>query len=144
MVVKKDALIYLAAFVFVVVADTITKIWIRKFFTAGNTDLFFRIGVYNNERGFFGLSSLQPVLILGIIFLIFVFFVFARSTNFNEKLACLLLAAGGFSNLFERIFYGRTTDIFILRNIGACNLADLSVVCGLLLLLLWTWKKNKI
>ena len=54
-------------------------------------------------------------------------------TNF---LGVALIAAGGVSNLFDRIYYGGVVDYLILFSRSAINLADIMILAGVLLLVL--------
>ena len=66
----------------------------------------------------------------------------ARAPTWATIVGVSLIAGGGFGNLIDRVFrHGRVSD-FINLGIGAFrtgifNVADLSVLCGCVVLLLW-------
>lgn len=91
--------------------------------------------VVENSSGPFGLGPVWASLLAGAA-------VLGALVLFRSRIPPLALGfilGGGIANLAERILTGKTTDILILADITALNIADAAILLGLALLL-WRWK----
>lgn len=58
-------------------------------------------------------------------------------------LSLCLIILGALSNYFDRLFYGLTID-YIRIFTGVINLADLMIIVGVVLIILWDFKKKAV
>lgn len=90
-----------------------------------------------------GLLVFIPTLVLGFG----VYFIFRKKdirpvTLFG--ICCVL--GGGIGNIFDRIMYGSVTDFlhidFVIFQTGVFNLADVSIMAGVFIVLIDTYRRN--
>jgi len=140
----KNIILFLIALV-VVVADQISKLWIRSalfpgesYFEAG----FFRIIRIQNTGAAFGLfqghsSILMIVALVGVaVFLVYIFFVYQRFPfldNITNRVALGLVLGGTVGNLIDRLRLGSVTDFIDFTFWPAFNVADSAVTVGAIL-----------
>jgi len=109
-----------------------------------NTGAFLSLGndLANPYR--FILLTLLPVLCLlaAVVYIII-------KTNFSRMvlIGIICVAGGGIGNIYDRIAHGSVTDFMHLRfgalQTGIFNVADVSIMIGVGLILLDTWVKKK-
>lgn len=93
--------------------------------------------VFDNPAGPFGISSLWPTVLAGSV----VLFLYLRQAQAahswfqTSPVALGLVLGGGLANLVERVLFGRVTDLLVLGELTAINLADLAILAGLAFLL---------
>jgi len=142
--------------------DQISKVLVRMY--VAYNEIIPLIGDYlimtkvENKGAFLGMGSdLNPVLrlifllILPTVVLLFVLrYVFVNKNIDKTSLigfACII--GGGLANLYDRIIYGEVTDFLhidlggVFRT-GIFNVADMSVMLGMGLLLFASFKHNKL
>lgn len=117
---------YTLVFLGVIIFDQLTKI----------TAAFFDFPFVCNRGIAFGLG---PKLwffsaILAAILVFLCFFLFARFKNRLIKMALVLIAAGGFSNLVDRLTLSCVRDFIDLKFWPSFNLADTAITIGVILL----------
>lgn len=66
-----------------------------------------------------------------------------RNKRYSLTVYYSLVLGGGFSNLFDRFYFGHIRDFIDLKFWPVFNLADVAVTCGVLLLLLKQIKVDK-
>ena len=132
-------LLQLAAIVFLM--DQFTKFLVREFLPFGYSypfDGFFRITHTHNTGSAFGILQGQNtplifVSFIGIFVLVMIYQSQPRATNLLR--ASLALQIGGaFGNLLDRLRLGSVTDFIDVGAWPVFNLADASIVTGLILL----------
>ncbi len=139
-----NVLFFLTALL-VIAADQLSKFWVRSNIILGEslpeTGLF-RLTHIHNTGASFGLFQDQSlplaiVALTGIIaILIFVLFFshrFPFLNNWLSKLALGLVLGGAIGNLIDRIRQGYVTDFIDVSIWPAFNIADSSVVIGVIL-----------
>jgi signal peptidase II len=90
-----------------------------------------------------GLLVFIPTLVLGFG----VYFIFRKKDIRTATLfgICCVLG-GGIGNIFDRIMYGSVTDFlhidFVLFQTGVFNLADVSIMAGVFIVLIDTYRKS--
>ena len=89
----------------------------------------------------FGLFSDSYYFILIYFFIIIsafaVIYQWAKTKNFKDSIALGLIVGGGFSNLFDRIFFGAVLDFISIKfyyNLPIFNFADIAITVGALIL----------
>lgn len=119
----------------VLVLDVLTKLAARAVLNTNGVQLLpgIVLRVVENSRGPFGLGPLWLTLVASLIVLAVLsgnhqVFHNSRST---PHLGLSLLLGGGVSNLAERALLSRTTDLVVLGNLTALNVADVSILLGL-------------
>ncbi len=138
--------IFFLAALLVVVSDQLTKIWIRSNLALDEAippEGFFRLTHVQNSGAIFGLfrdhtSTLIIGASVGIIFLLIIaFFAYRWFQIFDtrlSKLALGLILGGTIGNLIDRVRLGYVTDFLDVGLWPTFNLADSSVVVGVILL----------
>lgn len=142
--------------------DQISKILVRMYVTYNEIipliEDYFIMTKVENKGAFLGMGSdLNPVLrlilllILPTVVLLFVLrYVFVNKNIDKVSLvgfACII--GGGLANLYDRIVYGEVTDFLhidlggVFRT-GIFNVADMSVMFGMGLLLFASFKQSKL
>ncbi|SEO76226.1 signal peptidase II [Mucilaginibacter gossypiicola] len=140
--------------------DRVTKIYVRNhihisdnifviknFFTilhAENTGAFLSLGDSLQNPWKFILLSLLPLLALAFG----VFYVMLKpSIGKLTTIGIVLVIAGGAGNLYDRMLYGSVTDFmhmnFGIFQTGVFNVADVSIMIGMGLILLESWQKDR-
>ena len=158
---KRKRNLLITTIVFLTIAlDQISKIWVRNNFESyiENSiicDLFILIKV-ENTGAFLGMGSELPeslrillLIVLPIIVLIFIT-IYTYIDKELDKISIIgfsLIIGGGIGNIFDRIVYGSVTDFLYLDfggifKTGIFNIADLSVTTGMILILIYSFKKN--
>jgi len=139
-------LIFFSAALLVVAADQLTKIWIRSNLTLGQSippSGFFQLTHINNTGATFGLFRDQtPLLIvgasIGIVFILLCAFLAYRWFPILDtklgKFALGLILGGTIGNLIDRVNQGYVTDFIDIGVWPTFNLADSSVVLGVIIL----------
>jgi len=73
-------------------------------------------------------------MVLGLVYL------FLKPVSGNMLIGLCFIIGGGFGNLFDRVFYGSVTDFLYIKlgifQTGIFNLADVSIMTGMFLILL--------
>ena len=138
--------IFLLAALLVVAADQISKVWIRTNL-APNESMpavgFFHLTHVQNSGAIFGLfrdhtSTMIIGSSIGIVLLLFcAFFAYRWFPPINTKLGKLslgLILGGTIGNLIDRVRLGYVTDFIDIGIWPTFNLADSSVVIGVIIL----------
>ena len=156
---KRNLLITTIVF-FSIALDQISKIWVRNNFESyiENSiigDVFTLIKV-ENTGAFLGMGSelsetlrILLLIVLPIIVLISIT-IYTYIDKTLDKISIIgfsLIIGGGIGNIFDRIVYGSVTDFLYLDfggifKTGIFNFADLSVTTGMILILIYSFKKN--
>ena len=156
---KRNLLITTIVFLSIIL-DQISKIWVRNNFESyiENSiigDVFTLIKV-ENTGAFLGmgseLSEIPRVLLLIVLPIIVltsitIYTYIDKSLDKISIIGFSLIIGGGIGNIFDRIVYGSVTDFLYLDfggvfKTGIFNIADLSVTTGMILILIYSFKKN--
>ena len=96
----------------------------------------FSIGNTITNRIFFSCTSL---ILVGVIF-----YMLKRSENLIEKISFSIIIGGAFGNILDRFLLGSVTDFLdvdfpdiLMERWPIFNVADSSIVCGVILLMIW-------
>lgn len=81
----------------------------------------------------FGLSSF-PVLVISVLALFSIFVFYAKTNYKKRRIALLLIAGGGASNLVDRVMRGCVLDFIDLKWFPAFNIADFFITAGVILM----------
>jgi signal peptidase II len=93
-------------------------------------------GIFPQGRYFFIIISIVALFIIFIIFI---------KLKLESKIIIFLLSlifSGIFGNLIDRIFYGYVIDFISIKNFPVFNLSDSYITIGVILILLFLWKKE--
>ena len=147
--------------IFNIVIDQVSKIWTRVHVVKGSKSEI--IGDYltlhnvENSGAFLGMGSdLNPtmraifLLIIPVSVMGYVLFLLFRNKDLDQLsiLGFCCILGGGMANIYDRFMYGSVTDMFhidlggVFRT-GIFNVADMSVMVGLGLLILGNFKKKE-
>lgn len=86
------------------------------------------------------------ILIINIIILsLIMLFIFRKTLKTNLTITLFIILAGGFSNLLDRIFREYVIDFIDIQIVKfpSFNVADISVVIGILYLIIYVLKQKK-
>lgn len=133
----------------IIILDQVTKFAAKtKLKPVYNVDLiqgYFSLSYVENRGAAFGIFRGNMLLLIGVTSLVTLFIIFyiIKYKNINKyfRLSLILIAAGAIGNLIDRITLGYVVDFFhfYIRDIfdwPVFNIADISVVCGTILLAL--------
>jgi len=121
-----------------ILLDQITKLVFSSrdfFFWAMRVHL-----VKNFGLGFslnFGLLTNLIVIIFALLFFVYYYFSHRRELSWPGKIAFVLVLAGAVSNIADRLYLGYVRDFLDLGLGFTFNLADVMVVAGLVIILLF-------
>ncbi len=141
---RRNVVFFLIALL-VVVADQLSKLWIRSNLLVGQS--LFEVGIFQiihiqNTGAVFGLFqdqsfALAIVAIVGIAFLlVYALIIYPRffpSDNLLGKSALGLILGGTIGNLIDRLRFGGVTDFISIGIWPAFNIADSAIVVGAIL-----------
>lgn len=133
----------------IVILDQVTKFLAKtNLKPINNVDLIpgiFSLSYVENRGAAFGIFKNNKILLIGVTTLVTIFIVYYiiknKDTNKYFKVSLILIAAGAIGNLIDRITLGYVVDFFhfYIRDafdFPVFNIADISVVCGTILLTL--------
>ena len=139
-------MVFSLAALLVVIADQLSKLWIRSNLAVGESLLelgFFRIRHIYNTGAAFGLFQDQSFLlaiiaVIGVIAILLIVIVFPRRLPFLNgglgKIALGLILGGTVGNLIDRLRFGRITDFIDFSVWPLFNVADSAITVGVILL----------
>ena len=158
---NKRTLLIVLLVIFNIAIDQISKFWIRANVIAGSKSQiigdYFTLHNVENEGAFLGLGSdFNPILkiillnVLPIVVLALVLLHVFRDKNLDKfsLIGFCCIIGGGVANIYDRILYKSVTDFWhidlggVFRT-GIFNIADMSVMLGMGLLLLGNFKTKK-
>lgn len=133
----------------IVILDQVTKFAAKtNLKPVNNIDLIpgiFSLSYVENRGAAFGLFKDNKILLVGVTTLVTIFIIYYiikyKDVNKYFRLSLILIAAGAIGNLIDRIVLGYVVDFFhfYIRDVfdfPVFNIADISVVCGTILLTL--------
>jgi len=86
------------------------------------------------------LLSLAAVIAAGIILY---YYPKLAQPEWGLKLALALIFGGALGNLIDRIFAGQVTDFIFIGGTIILNLADLAVICGVVIFSISLWRRER-
>lgn len=138
------ALLYI---ILIIVLDQATKHLAKvNFYPNNDLDLIpgiFELTYLENRGAAFGIFQDKKFLLVGLtsIVILFMIFYLVKNKNLNKwiKLCLILIIGGAIGNLLDRIYLGYVVDFFHFYitdvfDFPVFNVADISVVCGSILL----------
>jgi len=159
---KNRTLFIVLIIVFNILIDQISKFWVRANVVAGsNSEIigdYFTLHNVENKGAFLGLGSdFSPILkiillnVLPILVLTLVLFHIFRDKTLDKfsLIGFCCIIGGGIANLYDRVLYGQVTDFWHIDlggvfKTGIFNIADMSVMLGMGLLILGNFSKKKV
>ncbi len=130
----------------VILLDQVTKFLVRSSIQLDHTipliDGIFHLTYINNYGAAFSILEGKQFLLIGAtliaVIAVMIFIVWKRKLAHPMLLSGLaLIAGGGIGNLIDRIWLGYVVDFFDFRIWPVFNVADIAVVSGCLLLLVY-------
>ena len=95
---------------------------------------------------FAGLISPWILVVIGLLVVIFIYYLMISSSDKIEKMGLLIIISGAISNIIDRILNGYVIDFIYLnyRDLywPAFNFADIYITIGILMILIKIFKKN--
>jgi lipoprotein signal peptidase len=103
-----------------------------------------RIGTVYNREGVLGLPIHNGTLLLfGTLIVLLLAYLLTRSVRPEIRAGLWLLLAGAVSNTLDRFQYDGVLDITAIGPSAHFNLADLSIMAGAALLILFLWQRGQ-
>lgn len=139
----KDKIIRVSVIIVVllILLDQISKILITRFIAEPIGNEFVGIQIVNNTGMALGFNEGNGKNIFLTIFVLGIIMVFMKNQSEQidnkTRLSLLFVIAGGISNLIDRIFRGAVLDFIKLYKLPVFNIADLYVVIGWVLLIVF-------
>lgn len=137
---------YFIIFIIIVIIDQITKLLLI------NSDITIIPNILNfsyieNTGAAFGMFDKQIVLVANIIIITAICIYWIKSKKNNIKnIAFVLIISGSIGNLADRLFRGYVIDfikITIFDNLPIFNIADISIVVGIFILMFYITCERK-
>lgn len=146
MVKQENTKFFLAAF-FVVFIDQIIKIIIRNKIVVNDSitiikNIFSITHVTNTGITFGLLKGYNSLLIWIYVIIIGIILYYYNNIEKEVKISLALVLGAVISNLLDRIFLGAVTDFIKISLWPAFNIADLSASIGVIVMILYYWKKK--
>ncbi len=137
---------------FLIILDQVTKIYVDSILILGESrpviEGIFHITYVRNTGISFGLLSDNTVLILIIQFLILLLLFYLKvqvfPDNFYVDLCFVFIFAGAIGNVIDRLIHGYVIDFFDFQIWPVFNFADIYIVLGVLALILFIFKSEKL
>ncbi|CAN5288695.1 signal peptidase II [soil metagenome] len=109
-----------------------------------NTGAFLSLGDTLSNPYRFILLTLLPALALGFGL---VYILVKSNISKVNLLGIIFILGGGIGNLYDRIVHGSVTDFlhidFVIFQTGIFNVADMSIMAGMFMILINSWMKQK-
>lgn len=145
--------IYLILYAVMLAADLISKHIAEANMKLGQTipvirNVFHITYVMNEGAAFSIFSGKQTFLVIitaAALLAVIIYIAVKRPKNPLIMTSLTMILAGGTGNLYDRIVLNGVRDFFDFRiiNFAVFNIADIFVVCGALLLVLYLWLSNE-
>ena len=127
--------------IILIIIDQISKILITNLVSSPIGNDYFKIEISNNTDMAFGFNSgnIKNIFITILILFIILKFVINQLERINKKTAVAIgmVVGGGISNLIDRIIRGSVLDFIKIYKFAIFNLADVFIVCGWILLIIF-------
>jgi signal peptidase II len=108
---------------------------------------------YKRNNGFaFGLlqkapASTQNLFFVGVpvfaLILIILIFIKLQDNQVLTSLALTTILAGAVGNLVDRLHYGYVVDFLDILKVTSFNIADVSIIVGVILMFIGTWSQSR-
>lgn len=125
----------LVVVVSVILSDFVSKNIVQRLAAPLNIAADVSLQAAQNTRGLFGSLPLSLTVVLSSVVLLVLLFVLRRAVSRRERLGLSLIVGGGVANLTERMAMGHVTDILLIRDLSAWNVADVAILAGIALVI---------
>lgn len=144
----KKNLFFISLCIGLIALDQVIKLLVKHFQPSFNViPGFLSVHLVKNPGISFGILSTQPILILimTIALSALIGYAFIRADSNIEKFCWMLILVGAIGNIIDRLVWGYVID-YLDVNYFVCNLADIFIFIGAMLLLVdivkrGVWKK---
>ena len=130
-----------------IIIDQLSKFLIIKHYHEPIGNEFIKIEIAENQGIAFGINSgnNKNIIITIIVLIIIINFIRNQIERIDTKtnISVSMILAGGISNLIDRIFRGYIVDFISLNNFAIFNIADMFIVIGWILLIIFIIKFAK-
>ncbi len=148
---KKKIALHGISLLIIITVDQVTKLIVVDSLSPGESKTliqgFLKITHVRNPGAAFGLFSGTSWLVypfsIGIIVLTLAMFVILRSELSDASISGLILIfSGALGNTIDRIFRGKVIDFLDLGWWPVFNIADVSIVAGVIILFVWALRRR--
>lgn len=144
---KKVLKLTLIIVILLIIIDQLSKILIIKNYHEPFGNKLIKIEIAENKGIAFGINSgnNKNIIITIIVLIIIINFITNQIDRIDTKtnISVSMILAGGISNLIDRIFRGYVVDFISLKNFAIFNIADIFIVIGWILLIIFIIKFAK-
>lgn len=133
--------------ILLIIIDQLSKLLIIKNYHEPFGNELIKIEIAENKGIAFGINSgnNKNIIITIIVLIIIINFIRNQIERIDTKtnISVSMILAGGISNLIDRIFRGYVVDFINLKNFAIFNIADIFIVIGWILLIIFIIKFAK-
>ncbi len=127
--------------VIIILVDQTSKILVSNFLSESIGNDFFKLEIVNNTGMAFGFNSgnIKNIFISVFVLAIVISFIKNQLQRIDKKtgIAIAIALGGAISNLIDRIFRGSVLDFIKIYKIPNFNLADMFIVIGWILIIIF-------
>lgn len=134
----KKNLFFISLCIGLIVLDQVIKLLVKHFQPSFNViPGFLSVHFVKNPGISFGILATKPILILIMTIALsgLIGYAFVKADNNIEKLCWMLILVGAVGNIIDRLVWGYVID-YLDVNCFVCNLADIFIFIGAMLLLI--------
>lgn len=145
---KKEDIITIIIACLVVVFDQLSKFLVSKSLSLnqsiGVIKNVFHLTLIHNTGTVFGVLKGYNLIfiILSLAIIAFIIYYLYKTDDFKEEVLLALVLGGAIGNLIDRIIFGHVIDFIDFRVWPAFNIADSAVTIGVILLVVYLFKKK--
>ena len=144
---RKKSIKMIIIVISLIIIDQLSKIYIINNFNKSIGNEIIKIELAKNYGIAFGLNSGNSKNIIITIIVLMIVFIFIKNQferiDVKTGIAISMIIGGGVSNLIDRIFRGYVVDFISVKNFSIFNLADIYIVIGWILFVIFIIKFSK-
>ena len=127
---KFNAISFLILSLILIISDQFSRAYVLDTEIAYQKNSLFILGLVNLNKWVY--------LLLVVVFVWFLIKNFQQNKGIFQKITLLFIVSGVISQAISRIWYGNVIDFINILNVTYVNLADLYIVCGVVVFFIYS------